>query len=173
VEDLDVVSVTVDRGSLGARGCDEGGRPGEGGGVGKVAVSGLDRIIWSTPHGISGDGREGTDGSDGCVSGSNTSVTSVNGFSGPSLISLSFPLMSISAGVHCAHVAQRVFQTRTKARTRKSRLKALLTLNLDLERMAASAGGTGGNGRSNDMGKNPEGEEYERFGREGRCMSGA
>ena len=169
---LDAVSVTGGE-NLDGRKCDEGGGPGEGGGVGKVVVSGLDEIIWSTSHGISGEGGEGINGRGGCVSGSNRSVTSASGFSGPPSNSLSFPLLSISAGVHCAQVAQRVFQARTKARTRKSRLKVLLTLNLDLERMATSVGGGGGNGRSNAMGTKPEGDEYERVGRDGRWVSGS
>lgn len=164
VGDLDAVSVTV--ASCERRG-DEGGGRGEGGGVGKVAISGLDGIAWRSLNGISGDGGEGIEGSGGCASGNNISESSVNGFSGASSINLPFPLLSISAGVHCASVAQRVFQTRTKARTRKRRLRALLTLNLYLERMAISVGGSGGNGRSNGMGKNSEGDEYERFGRGG------
>lgn len=80
----------------------------------------------------------------------------------PTMASLAFP--SISRDVEEVQDVHKAFHASTKTRTRNIRLQALLSLSLACGGVAGSTGRGGGEGKGG--GKNPDGEEYERLGRE-------
>lgn len=121
------------------------------------------------------------DGNEGATSkwdGGGDSWSDWKGFSRIGTSTTSPVLDSISAGNQEIQVAQRVFHTNTKTRTKEIRLQALLNLSLDfgfggmMRSTRAPGGDEGCDGDGGDGRKKADGIEYERLGRCERGPSG-